>query len=283
MNTTSTRTRTTRRLIASASVALAAVTTLTVAGSTTAQAGTIGTLDRRIVTSLITESSGLARSTYDRPTVWTHNDSGGTARIYAIGQDGATQAVVTLAGVRARDWEDISNGPDHALWVGDIGDNRKTRSTIQVYKLTEPATLATQTVAATKYELAYPDGRHNAEGLMVHPVTGRVYVVSKSPFGGAIYAAPPVLSTTSVNRLTRVASTPLKITAAAFSPDGSRFALCNYATAYVYRTFGGVATVMKKPSLNQGESLEFTADGTTLLMGSEGLASPVLRTVLPPL
>ena len=42
----------------------------------------------------------------------------------------------------------------------------------------------------TPYTLTYPDGPHDAETLLVHPRTGRVFVVSKSVFGGTVYAAP---------------------------------------------------------------------------------------------
>lgn len=238
-------------------------------------------LDRRLNSAAITESSGLARSTFARSIVWTHNDSGGYPRVYAFDSFGTRQATISLKGASARDWEDISSGPGGRLWVGDIGDNGRSRSYITLYRFPEPETLTDGAVTATRFDLRYPDGAHNAEALMVNPVTGRVYVVTKSPSGGGVYLAPENMSSTSVNRLTRVASAPIKVTAASFSPDGKRFALCNYSTSFVYDYLGDRPTQVDKPSLKQGESLEFTRSGAELLMGSEGSYSPVYRVPAP--
>lgn len=265
------------RATAGATLALGAVALVTLTAASS-DAAASATLDRRIKDATVTESSGLAHSTYDRSTMWTHNDSGSKPRVFAVGQDGATQAVVTLTNAASKDWEDIAAGPNHTLWVGDIGDNDKTRSSIQVYRFTEPATLATQSLSATRFDLTYPDGKHNAEAMMVHPTTGRVYVATKSPSGGAIYAAPASLSTSGNNTMTKVASgTPVKITAGAFAPDGKRFVLCNYAHTFVYSGFGATPTEAARPSLDQGESLEISADGAWMYLGSEGTASPVYR------
>lgn len=234
--------------------------------------------DRVLYDNRITESSGLARSTYDRDILWTHNDSGDGPRVFAVDRDGQTKAVVTLEGASARDWEDIAAGPDHTLWVGDIGDNARSRSSIQVYSFPEPSTVASGSVTAKKYTLRYPDGANNAEGLMVRQTTGRLFVVSKSPDGGAIYRAPKTLSTSGTNTLTRVASAPVKVTAAAFAPDGRGFVLTNYSTAFFYDSIADTtARRVDPPSTRQGESVEFTADGTSVLLGSEGTESPVHR------
>ncbi len=272
------------RTLAVAGAAALLGTTLPMAALTAAPAdgASIGQLDRRISDGTVKESSGLARSTYDRTILWTHNDSGGKARVYAVDKSGRTKAVVTLKGASSRDWEDISAGTGHSMWVGDIGDNSKRRGSIQVYRFTEPQGLSNRTVSATKFELKYPDGRHNAEGLMVHPKTGRVYVATKAQSGGAIYRAPATLSSSRVNKLTKVTSgTPVKITAAAFTPDGSRFVLCNYSRAFVYNGFSAKPKQLKKPSLQQGESLDVARNGKSLLMGSEGRNSPVFSMTLP--
>lgn len=238
-------------------------------------------LDRTIRDSRITESSGLARSTYARGALFTHNDSGGRAQVYAVDRSGETKAVLTLGGVRARDWEDISSGPNHTLWVADIGDNASVRSSISVHRITEPRRLASTTLGVTSYTFAYPDGPHNAEGVMVHPVSGRLYIVTKASSGAGIYAAPATLSPTRTNSLTRVAAAPSLIKAATFSPDGRRFILSGGSLLYVYDGFGDTPVTMKKPPLKQGESAEITRGGGSVLVGSEGVDSPVYRLPMP--
>ena len=55
-----------------------------------------------------------------------HNDSGDTARVFAIDRAGTTRAILSLPGVSAIDIEDIAIGPGPDEWrpylyLGDIG------------------------------------------------------------------------------------------------------------------------------------------------------------------
>jgi hypothetical protein len=264
-----------RRTSVTSFVLLVASALVVPAAPPPAQAAVASSIDRVLRDPEITESSGLARSTYDRPLVWTHNDSGDGPRVFAVSGAGETRAILTLEGASARDWEDISTGPDHTLWVGDIGDNTRSRAEISVYRFREPRTLSSGSVSQTRFRFRYADGRHNAEGLMVRPTTGRVFVVTKSPDGGAIYRAPRTLSTSKVNVLRRVASAPLKITAASFAPGGGQFVLTNYSTAFFYPAIGESGRTIDPPSTRQGESVEFARGGGRVLLGSEGPQSPV--------
>jgi hypothetical protein len=80
----------------------------------------------------IAESSGLVVSSSGE-LVYTHNDSGDEARVFAVGLDGRTRTTWTLPGVQTRDWEDVARGPDEqgrsCLWLGDIGDNSASATT----------------------------------------------------------------------------------------------------------------------------------------------------------
>ena len=258
-------------------VALALATGVGVIATTPAADGAEYPVDRRFADSRIVESSGIARSTYDRAVVFTHNDSGDTNRVFAVGKRGKTRAVLTLEGAGSWDWEDISTGPNHTLWIGDVGANKLRRPDIQVYRFKEPRKLRSSTIPSTRFDLTYPDGRHNAEGLLVHPRTGRVYVVTKGQNGGGVYVAPKRLSTSKVNRMRKVASAPKMISAATFSPNGRRIVLAAYTKAYFYKRFGGnVTRTVGKPS---GESVELTTGGV-MLTGSEGKQSKVYRIAL---
>ncbi len=131
--------------------------------------------------------------------LWTHNDSGDSPRIFAVDGNGKTNTVLNLRGATRVDFEDISTGPNHTLWVGDIGDDKWSRPHVTVYKVAEPKMRGVLTARPTAYKLAFPDGPRNAEALLVHPITGRIYVVSKQAQNAGVYAAPKKLATTSVN------------------------------------------------------------------------------------
>ena len=262
---------------------LALVCAVSTSVASVAQAAEVSTRSS-VVMSLsdptIVESSGLARSTYARDVLWTHNDSGDGPVVYAVGKDGQTRATVTLGGAQALDWEDIASGPRHRVFVADIGDNAVDRSTVSVYRFREPRELASGELPSTRFDFRYEDGAHDAEALMVNPRTGRVFVVTKAADGAGIYRAPRSLSRDHVNVLRRIAPAPSTVTAGSFYPDANGFVLCNYSTAWIYRDFHHRKARMDKPSLRQGESLEVDRNGTGILMGSEGQDSPVYRVVV---
>ncbi len=262
----------------------------------------------------ITESSGLATaSTGDL--VYTHNDSGDDGRFFAVGPDGRTQTAYVLPGVEPRDWEDMARGPDEqgrsSLWLGDIGDNNAVRENgLLVHRVREPEPTDREEVTTeppTSFRLRYPDGPGDAETLLVHPRTGRLYVVTKPLAGTArVYAAPERLDPDGPNLLEQVAEATTQatgtvggpgigslanylVTAGDIAPDGSRVALRTYTDVYewtvpgddVAAAFDGEPTVTPLPEQRQGEGLAYAPDGDAVLVSTEGVNSAVDRVVLP--
>ena len=259
----------------------------------------------------IDESSGLAASSTRDGVVFTHNDSGDDARFFAVDDEGRTLATYRLPDVQARDWEDMARGPDErgrsSLWLGDIGDNSARRTNgILVHRVLEPVPgqdRRVRTAPPESFRLRYPDGPTDAEGLAVHPTTGRLHVVAK-PLGGpaSVYAAPQPLDPDGPNLLERVGEVRTRatgtaggpgigslaqrlVTAAAFSPDGARFAVRTYTDVYEYAVSEGDLdaalrrdpAVTALPETRQGEGLTYTRDGAALLTSSEGRGAPVHR------
>jgi hypothetical protein len=226
----------------------------------------------------IIESSGLV---VVGDLVVTTNDSGDTGRVFAVDPaDGRT--------VSTTKWEDDPTdvealAPDghRGVWVGDIGDNTESRDTVQVADV--QVTDHDATVDPTVYDLAYPDGSHDAETLMTDPTTGRLYIATKGVLGGTLYAAPAKLSPDRVNRLEPVGEVLPIATDGTFLPDGKHVVVRNYGLAVVY-AFPSLEKVaqLELPEQEQGEGLAVDSDGT-LLLSSEGLHSPVLRVGTPAL
>lgn len=236
----------------------------------------------------IKESSGLAASRIHPGVYWTHNDSDDGPYVYAVDSaTGKTVARVTMTGMGTpRDVEAISLGPDGQLYVGDIGDNRDgTWDHVWIYRFPEPKELRDATVKAEQFTVTYADGPRNAEALMVHPVTGRVYIASKNEQRGGLYEGPERLSADGRNVFRRIADVPW-VTDGAFSPDGGRLTLRGYFSARTYPWKDGrpegPGEAVSAPWQGQAESVTYTPDGKTLMFGAEGADSKVVAVPVEP-
>jgi len=244
----------------------------------------------RVTTAAATELSGLVASRSRRGVLWTHNDSGDSARLLAVTTRGASVAEVALSGAENVDWEDIAIGAGGDLLVGDIGDNLAQRASVSVYRLDEPAAGATSAVA-TRYELRYPDGPRDAEALLFDRASASILIVTKS-FGGEarIYVARRP-SSRAVTTLRRAGTVTLglgeAVTAGDVSRDGRTIALRSYDRAFVWQRRPGeaVAAALRRRPCDagadllregQGEALALTADGRAFYTVPEG-ARPELR------
>jgi len=236
------------------------------------------------------ESSGLARSSGSDAVLWTHNDSGGDASLAAIDLSGRTLGVVTIAGARNRDWEDLASGPcpeGTCLFIGDIGDNLNERDPVTIYRVPEPAVDAGRSARARAWSVRYPGGPRDAEGLAVHPTTGEVWIVSKGrahpvqvfrvplPEDGESTVAEPVVS------LTRGATPGRRmVTGATFTPDGRWLLVRSYTELVFLPVDGaGVPGPAAEPAVDltglnesQGEAVEAFADGWVYFTSESGMA-----------
>lgn len=234
----------------------------------------------------ITESSGLAASRQHPGIYWTHNDQDNGAYLYAVDSStGETVATITMTGVGTpRDVEAIQIGPDNQIYVGDIGDNDGVVwDYVWVYQLPEPKELKDQTIRTTQYVVKYSDGPRDAESLLVHPKTGRVYIIDKQEDGGHLYEGPAKLSASGTNVFKPVIPVDLWATDAAFSPDGQQLAVRGYFGGIAYDWNDGKIKKLGRISvpLGQGESVSYSTDGTKLMLGSEGAGSSVVAEDAP--
>jgi len=140
----------------------------------------------------IPEASGVAFSRRTPGVAWTHNDSGKPI-VYALAADGSVLGKVHVAGAEVVNWEDIAVAPcpsGSCLYVGDIGDNHATRSSITIYRTPEPVPNAKTTDQAEAMHAKYPDGPRDAEALLVLP-TGEMFVITKGEDGPSyVYRFP---------------------------------------------------------------------------------------------
>lgn len=195
----------------------------------------------------INEASGIAASRRNANILWTHNDSGDEARVFAMTVDGHVVATYYLKSATNRDWEDIcvGTGPKEGtsyLYIGEIGDNNAQYAQKYIYRIPEPAVDAQQNYISKqldgveKISYVYPDGQRDAEALMIDPKTKDLYVVSKREDSVRVYRLAYPQSTTQTITAEKVATLPLtSIVAADISSDGSEILLKNYQNIYYFK------------------------------------------------
>ncbi|HSW02117.1 MAG TPA: hypothetical protein VLI39_18270 [Sedimentisphaerales bacterium] len=232
---------------------------------------------------LIREASGIVASRQNPGVLWVHNDSGDSARIFAINEKGEFLGTCEIAGATARDWEDIAVGPGpypnrQYLYIGDIGDNRGKYPDVTVYRVAEPKVDPTSpsgrmTIGpADAIRFTYPGGPRDAETLLVDPLTRDLYILSKREFFSKVYQAPYPQSTTERTELKQVAALPWGFAVAGdVSPDGRRVIIRGMFNASLWdrapgqplwQAFAGRQTPLPLMQERQGEGICFDARGT---------------------
>lgn len=241
------------------------------------------------------ELSGLVHSSAkDGSSFWGEEDSGNKDAIYLLDSRGRHLGTKYLAGVLNRDWEDIAGGPGpekgkYYLYVGDIGDNFKIFPFISIYRFVEPGADPAKWTGATvgKFDvinLRYPDGPHDAEALMVDPVTRNIYVITKTGAAG-VYVAPYPQDIHKASTLKKLGTLPVStVTAADISPDGSRILIKNYQSVFLWQRRPGESIsrcLERRPEKldyhvePQGESVAWNAAGTAFYTISEKVGNTV--------
>ncbi|MBB5036892.1 hypothetical protein [Prosthecobacter dejongeii] len=258
----------------------------------------------------IHESSGLTRSVRHPCVFWTLNDSGGEPCVFAIDEKGQTRAKVRLPKAVNFDWEDLASGTDEkgrpCLLIADIGDNLKVRASLQIYRIPEPdlpedTSKEIQSAEPEIWHLAYPDGRQNAECLIVHPQTQQMWILTKEENGvSTLYEVTGKRRPDTALKLEKITTLtfPAKAregkrpgmacmtTAATISPDGRRLLVATYSYLHEWKLTPGQpliqalqspASIIAPPLTRQMEGVCYGDDSSTIWFTSEQLPSPLYR------
>ncbi len=262
----------------------------------------------KIKSPAIDESSGLAASRCQQNILWTHNDSGDDAYIYALDLEGTNKGTWRIANIENVDWEDIAAYKDKTgkcfLYIGEIGDNKLKRREHFVYRVAEPTISDTTALATRKNSLAieavetvrfvYPDFDQDAETLMVEPKSGDIYVVTKRVSGPAgVYRLKPDFGEAQIQRAEKMPEISVPsipngfVTGGDISPDGRRMVICDYSQAYEWslpETVSQFDEIWKQEPTridlgkrSGGESVCYSASGSSIFATSEGRNSPVIE------
>ncbi|WP_146513872.1 hypothetical protein [Rubripirellula amarantea] len=213
-----------------------------------------GAVDRefKLNNAELTESSGLAFSNLAPGYLWSHNDSGSRAHLFAFGETGNAVGSIRFSDqVAANDWEDMASFVDGGvprLLVADCGDNQANRNSVSLYIFDEPdPTMVSRVTDFQVVKIRYPSGPRDCEAVAVDVTHREIILFTKSflPLSDVfVVALPPrdqkQIAVIDARRVTSVAI-PL-VTGADFDPVTGNLWLCNYFQCYRY-----------EPSLQESE------------------------------
>lgn len=237
----------------------------------------------RLSDAALNELSGLARSSDGG--YWAHNDSGDSARIFKLGEDGKVEGTWNMVGITAVDFEDMANAPcadgSACLMVADIGNNSKDRDVVALHRFAEPiGPGAIALIETTSFR--YPDGNHDAEAVFA--TAEAAYVINKDGNQSRLYRVPWSPDQTVTAELVTTFAEPLTVTAADLSADGTKLLVRGYLSIAEFDVSVSLVSGFAAPPKylpysfdGQGEAITFTGSGGGFITISEATNAVVHR------
>jgi hypothetical protein len=246
------------------------------------------------------EISGIAASHQYKDVLYVHEDNGHSNCLYVTNNRGDDIGRLIIRNSHNRDWEDIAVGPGpspehHYIYVADIGDNHAWRCNMRIYRLPEPQ-LENRTGSVRKtvkgvevITLKYPDRPHNAEAILLDPLTRDVYIATKEDDSCRIFVARYPQSTRHKMILEPVITLPFRlVTSGNIASNGLEILLRNEEYYWYWKRTRGetVTEALRKPPKQitpateepQGEAICFASDQHGYFTCSEapGKQAPVI-------
>ncbi len=231
------------------------------------------------------EISGMAAGRLNDDVFWLHNDSGNESKLFAVGRNGKLKAAFVLNGIEFIDTEDIAigTGPQMGIpyiYLADIGDNNAVREKKFIYRFREPEIplsdgVFNDTINEIEiFTFDYPDGKRDAETIMIDPLDEDIIVVSKREKNVNVYSSPVPDSGNAELEFKKIAVLPFGnslisnsgVTGGDISKDGTEILLKTYLKVYYYVRAAGesLENLFKKAPLEidyqpepQGEAICF--------------------------
>jgi len=234
-----------------------------------------------IITALPTclhESSGIEAENTN--SIWTHNDSGDSARIYQIDTLGNILRNICFQVDSAIDCEESTRDTNGNYYLGDFGNNSNDRTNLRIYKITNPDSITTSTIIPElitfrfeDQELFPPDSAHmDFDCEAMFHFQDSLYLFSKNRSGNMfckMYRLPDVAGDY-IAELVDSFNTGTWITSADINAAGNKMVLLSESRLWLFSDIQGTNffdgnAQMFNMYFSQKEAVVFVDDSTLYL------------------
>lgn len=214
--------------------------------------------------------------------LWSHNDSGGSADIYAFNPDNPAAIEAYVTGVPNRDWEAIDQDEDY-IYIGDFGNNGLgNRQDLRIFRIGKQSLLNKAPVADTIF-FAYPEQidftrtpkpestNFDCEAFIV--THDSIFLFTKRWLDSktSLYSLPKKPGNYFAQYITTYDINGL-VTDAAYLPEKRILALSGYSSSYL-RQFIYIFYDFKGRNFFDGKKYNFTLNMGVFPHQTEGLAT----------
>ncbi len=195
----------------------------------------------------INQASGLASSLKNSDILWTHNDKTWGKVLFALDTHGKNRGEFYVDNEFIIDSEDVAVGPgpvpgESYIYLADIGDNDRRRDIKSIIRFPEPVLIPGATAIRDTIrhfdviDFAFPDGRRDAETLMLDPLSRDLFIISKRDEDARVYKLPFPQKTDKLNIAVFLLELPMSLVVAGdISADGSGILIKTYGSVYYWR------------------------------------------------
>ncbi len=219
--------------------------------------------------------------------IWTLEDSGGSAELYAFNKRGKLVNTLAITDAINIDWEELTSDPVGNIYIGDFGNNHNARTDLTIYKINASDLRKSSTKSASKITFYYPEqtefppkktGRfYDLEAFFILNNTFYLFTKNRSSQSDGttfLYTVPNEPGNHAAKRIGSIKTCPditCAVTSADLSPDGTKMALLSYGHIWLFTGFkgddffGGKVKKIDFPSLTQKEGICFAGNNKLLI------------------
>ncbi|RZJ66421.1 MAG: hypothetical protein EOO50_09975 [Flavobacterium sp.] len=220
--------------------------------------------------------------------IWTTEDHGNAAKIYAIDRSGQLKHTLTISGVHNNDWEELSSDEAGNIYIGDFGNNDNERRDLTIFKIDAGQLGKEETRISAKTTFSYPDQKDfppkksqrifDCESFFVSG--DYFYLFSKnrsSSFDGTtiLYRVPNKPGNFEAEKISEFKTcgnyNRCAVTGADISPNGKKVALLTSDKVFLFEDFksddffSGKSHEIALDHFSQKEGIGFASDDELLI------------------